>query len=355
MTTDQAEMLALYGVPGVGAKTCARLIKSFGSPGNVFTASKRELKEVEGIGEVLSEAILSFDRDGFVATQERLMKKSDAHMIARDDDEYPPILNMFPSAPPVLFVRGDVRALKKASIAIVGTRAPSAYGTGMTRTIAAEAVRSGYCIVSGMAAGIDTAAHKSALEAGGLTVAVFGCGVDTIYPPGNEGLSRDIMRSGCLVSHFPMGAMSMPGNFPARNSVIVGLSFGTIVTEAPMKSGALITANLSLRAGRPLFAVPGSDGTNSLLALGAHPATSFADVLGGMGKKNEVKQAPKPKLPEPEGFRGEILDALKSKPLFIENLCAILNRPVSVVLSELTLLEIDGYVIQKPGKIFERL
>jgi DNA processing protein len=365
LTEEQEDILALFGVPGVGAKKFAKLTAHFGTPADVFRASKSSLMEVEGIGSVLAEHILSHDRRGYVTEQKRLIEKVGAVLITRDSDDYPPLLNVFKSAPPVLFVRGDVTALKKPTIAFVGTRKPSSYGVKMTSALVTGVVDAGMCVVSGMAMGIDATAHRSALDSGGLTVAVFGCGVDTIYPPSNKKLSEDIMNSGCCVSHFAMGAPCMAGNFPARNAVIVGLSQATVIVEAPHKSGALITADLTLRAGRKLFTVPGnidspmSEGTNALLAKGAHPVASADTILALLGRRvsgeKGISEILKPERPLPPGLAGNILEKLESGPLQVESLCTILDKPVSTILTELTMLEIENYVIQKPGKIFERL
>lgn len=361
MTSEQADIVSLYGVPGIGTKHFAQLVARFGSAGKVFAASTDMLKTAEGIGDVLANSIKTFNRKTFVQEQQRLMNKFGAEIVIRGDEAYPPQLDVFPSAPPVLFVRGDVTALKKAAIAFVGTRVPSSYGIKMTTSLARAAVRAGYCVVSGMAEGIDTAAHKSALEIGGTTVAVFGCGVDIIYPRTNSRLAKSIIGSGCLVSHFPMGMPGKTGNFPARNSVIVGLSSSTVVTEAPAHSGALITAQLTLRVKRPLFSVPGpvdsltSAGTNALFGSGAIPVMNFNDILAGMGMKKSAYGVYPPKRRIPEGLAGDILHALDKEPLYIEQVCTAVNRTVPDVLAALTMLEIDGFVVQKPGKIFERL
>ncbi|MFA6473061.1 MAG: DNA-processing protein DprA, partial [Candidatus Latescibacterota bacterium] len=213
---------------------------------------------------------------------------------------------------------------------------------------------------------IDTAAHRTAVEENGKTAAVFGCGVDIIYPSENRRLSEDITRTGCLVSHFLMGTRCSPGNFPARNAVIVGLSLGTVVVEAPGKSGALITADLALKAKRHLFTVPGnadsetSRGTNSLLGRGAHPISNIENIISILGHSLPSnlydKQSRKPivKQPLPPGLGGKIIKTLESGPLQVEALCGKLGEPVQKILNELTLLEIDGLVRQKPGKVFEK-
>lgn len=369
MTDEQADIVALYGVPGIGAKTFARLVSRFGTAGAVFRAPDRELLAVGGIGPRTLLNIREFDRPAFVRDQERRMERCGARVVTRNEPEYPPLLNRFASAPPVLFVRGDAGALSLPSLAIVGTRKPTPWGVSITERFADGAVRAGYCVVSGMAAGIDTAAHRAALDGGGRTVAVFGCGVDVIYPAANEVLAGSIAGAGCLVSHFPMGTSGTPGSFPARNAVVTGISRGVLVTEAPEGSGALITAELALRARRPLFAVPGnadspkSEGTNGLIARGAVPVSRIEQVISRLGAVDgfpvsglehgaaAVPDNQKPALP---GLAGAIVAALGGGALQIETICARLGEPVPAVLTELTLLEMDGYVRQKPGKVFEK-
>jgi len=361
MTEEQEDILSLYGVPGVGAKTYAMLTARFGSAGAVFGASKRALMEMDGIGPVLAENILTHDRHSFIRDQQSKMERSGAVLVTRSSPEYPSLLDAFTSAPPVLFVRGDVQALSKTSMAFVGTRKPSPYGIKMTRNLVTGAVEAGICVVSGMAEGIDSRSHRTALDSGGVTAAVFGCGVDIIYPTFNRRLSEEIAQSGCLISHFPMGTRCSPGNFPARNAVIVGLSLGTVVVEAPKKSGALITADLTLKAGRPLFTVPGNadsptcEGTNNLLTKGAQPVTSIDSVLTMLGKPVPGRSRIIDHRPLPPGLGGDILRTVGNEPLHIERICMILNKPASEILSELTSLEIEGYIAQKPGKIFERI
>ncbi|MCD6309002.1 MAG: DNA-processing protein DprA [Candidatus Latescibacteria bacterium] len=359
MTVEERDIIGLYGVPGVGAKTFARLAARFGSAGRVLAASGDELMTVPGVGPKLAHSIDAFDAAGFAERQRRLMDNAGAVAITRNDDRYPAPLKEFFSAPPVLFVRGDVRALGMTSIAFVGTRKPSSYGRKMTRRLVCETASSGICVVSGMAEGVDSEAHRAALDEGGSTVAVFGCGVDVIYPSVNRPLSEEIALSGCLVSHFPMGTRCSPGNFPARNAVIVGISIATVVVEAPRKSGALITAELAIRAGRRLFAVPGNadsptcEGTNALFARGAEPVMSMETALASLGKKAAGRRAAQPVKPATSGLAGEIVTVLAEGPRHIEDIAGRLDVSTAEALGEMTLLEIDGYVRQLPGMRFE--
>lgn len=364
------DVLALFGVPGVGAKTYARLVARFGSPSAVFEASDRDILGIEGVGPRLLASLRSHDRDGFVREQERLMEKCGAVTVTRGSPQYPPLLDAFSSAPPVLFVRGDPAALLCPAVAFVGTRHPTQWGVSMTGRLVTGASLAGYCTVSGMAAGVDTAAHRAALDTGGRTVAVFGCGVDMIYPTGNRELADEIAGSGCLVSHFLMGTPPAQGNFPARNAVIVGLSLASVVVEAPVRSGALITARLALKARRPLFSVPGnadspaSEGANALIADGAVPISRFEDIVRHLNRTPSprptestpppTRPAHVPARPLPSGIAGRILSELTGGALQIEALCERIGEPAPVVLSEITMLEMDGFVRQKPGKFFEK-
>ncbi len=364
------DVLALFGVPGVGTKTYARLVARFGSPGAVFEASDRDILSIDGVGPKLLASLRGHDRDGFVREQERLMEKCGAALVTRGSAQYPPLLDAFASAPPVLFVRGDPSVLTIPTLAFVGTRHPSQWGISMTGRLVTGASLAGYCTVSGMAAGVDTAAHRAALDTGGRTVAVFGCGVDMIYPAGNRELADEIAGAGCLVSHFPMGTPPAQGNFPARNAVIVGLSLASVVVEAPARSGALITARLALKARRPLFSVPGnadspaSEGANALIADGAVPISRFEDIVRHLNKtpssrpvetvKPSARSVRTPARPLPGGIAGRILSELTGSALQIETLCERIGEPAPVVLSEITMLEMDGFVRQKPGKYFER-
>ncbi len=366
LSEEARDTLALYGVPGIGCSTHARLVAFFGTPAAVFAASPKDLMAMEGIGTKTAENILTFDRDTFVSEQERLMEKSEAVMLTRDDEAYPKRLNEFTSAPPVLFCIGDLSCLSAPSVAFVGTRRATDYGIRMTRKLAGGVADAGLCVISGMAAGIDTAAHKAALEHGAPTVAVFGCGVDVIYPVGNRKLAEEIASSGCLLSHFPMGMPGNTGTFPARNAVVAGMSLGTVVVEAPKGSGALITADLALRAGRKLFAVPGnadttsSEGTNQLIAKGAHVVMDTGTILSALGKTSNRRPEDQdsvavPERPIPQGLAGEIVRALNEGPLQIEQLGAKFNIPIQKLHDVLFNLELEHYITQKPGKIFERL
>jgi DNA processing protein len=213
--------------------------------------------------------------------------------VARREPGYPPLLSELHDPPATLFVRGDADALPEAAVAVVGARSCSAYGAQVARTLARELASAGLVVVSGLARGVDGEAHRGALDGGGRTVAVLGCGIDRDYPRSHAELARRIVASGAVVSEYPPGVEPAPWRFPARNRIIAGLSLATVVVEARERSGALITADFALELGRDVFAVPGeitsglSAGTNDLLRQGAAPLTSVRDVLESLGVEPE--------------------------------------------------------------------
>jgi len=213
--------------------------------------------------------------------------------VARHEPGYPPLLSELHDPPATLFVRGDADALPEAAVAVVGARSCSAYGAQVARTLARELASAGLVVVSGLARGVDGEAHRGALDGGGRTVAVLGCGIDRDYPRSHAELARRIIASGAVVSEYPPGVEPAPWRFPARNRIIAGLSLATVVVEARERSGALITADFALELGRDVFGVPGeitsglSAGTNDLLRQGAAPLTSVRDVLESLGVEPE--------------------------------------------------------------------
>lgn len=274
-----------------------------------------------------------------------------------EDKEYPEILKKIKDPPKVLYVRGEIP--KEPCFAIVGTRKCSAYGKQIALEIAGDLAKAGLVIVSGMARGIDTFAHKGALERNGKTIAVLGTGLDekSIYPKENLKLAREILKNGgCLISEYPSGTPGYPSNFPARNRIISGLSLGVLVIEAKMKSGALITANWARAQKRKLFAVPGSiyslnsKGPHFLIKRGAILIENADDILKELN-------LPRPKIPKKQN-KGEtpeenlILDILREKPLHIEKIIEKTNLPAKKILSILAIMEIKGQVRNLGGNIY---
>jgi DNA processing protein len=276
--------LALQLVPGLGARGASKLLDRFRAPAAIFRASRTEL-EAAGISGAVAQSIASgctFE-DG-VAQQEK-MAAADAVAVTLGDPRYPERLREIFDPPIVLFARGRVELLGTLALAVVGTRRATPYGSAVAERLSADLAHAGLTISSGMARGIDTAAHKGALSAGGATIAVLGCGVDVIYPSENRGLMADLARKGLVVSEFPMGTTAFPQNFPIRNRVISGISLGVLVVEGAQYSGSAITARLAMDQGREVFAVPGNITSklswcpNLLIKQGARLVQDWNDVV----------------------------------------------------------------------------
>lgn len=280
-------------------------------------------------------------------------------IITLGDPHYPYLLSQIPSPPPVLYVRGNVEALHRTSLAVVGTRKPSPYGLAVTKTLLEPVVRAGITIVSGLALGIDGQAHKMAVQHHSATVAVLGCGVDTIYPWDHRQLAGDILASsGAIISEFPLGAEPERHHFPKRNRIISGLSKAVLLVEAGEKSGALITAKFAVDQNREVLAVPGnitspqSIGPLNWLRLGATPVTSAADILRVFDVSTET---PQPVItsyvPQTETERN-IIEVLALGPLHVDELTEKSRLDNSVVSATLTLLEINGAIHHLGGLVY---
>ena len=358
------------------------LLSHFGSVERIYAAEESEYREIE----LISEYDISHLKDKNTDRAERIIdrcRKQGIRIITMQDAAYPDRLKQISMPPPVLYARGlEIDIDDEAAIAMVGTREATNYGICAAENIAGEIASGGGLVVSGLARGIDTAAHNGALNAGGKTVAVLGCGVDVCYPRENKKLFEAITYSGMLISEFPPGTGPNRMNFPRRNRVISWISLGTVVVEAPTKSGAMITAGLALAQDRDIFAVPGSifsassEGSNRLICEGAHPVLSGRDVLSeyehafphriNMGAilspipgakekaaansaKTELSQEYLKKLDESER---KIVTAIGRDMLSVDEIAAKCGFTPQKVLSLLTLLEIGGYVMQQPGSKF---
>jgi DNA processing protein len=287
--------------------------------------------------------VRSFDEGAYLADLER----RGLRWLPRSGHGYPRSLAAIFDPPPGLFLRGaaDGALLERPAVAIVGARSCSAYGAQVARTLGRELAAAGVVVVSGLARGIDGEAHRGALEAGGVTIAVLGCGVDRNYPATHAELARRIVDSGLVVSEYPPGVEPAPWRFPARNRIVAGLASATVVVEARERSGALITADLALEEGREVFAVPGeitsalSAGTNALLRLGATALTSAADVLESFGLAA-------PESPEPPPAAAGVLERL---PATADELARGLSLDAGALTALLTELELGGHVAEAEG------
>jgi DNA processing protein len=281
---EELYWLALRMMPGLGARRSSLLLERFRGVRAIFHASAAEL-EGAGMPGALARSIASGCSFEDAAAQQQLVRDAGVHLIPLGDARYPELLRRVFDPPPLLFCRGRIDLLSSVNVGVVGTRHPTPYGVAACERLAGDLARAGVTIVSGMARGIDTAAHKAALAAEGMTVAVLGCGVDIVYPSENRKLAAEIGAKGLMLSEFPMGATAFPQNFPIRNRVISGLSSGLLVVEGAQYSGSAITARLALDQGREVFAVPGnitskmSWGPNLLIKQGAKLVQDWNDVV----------------------------------------------------------------------------
>jgi DNA processing protein len=348
--------LALALTPKMGPTRCARAVQGLGAARRVFEAS---LTELEGVGMPAEAAQFCFDgraRSAAVNEAARTAEQQ-ATFLTPDDEAYPERLLEIYDPPSVLWVRGNVSTLAKAGIAVVGTRQPSPYGSGMAEVLSRDLARRGMVIMSGMARGVDTHAHKGAIEAGGATVAVWGTGIDVIYPKENKKLAEQIVASGgAIVSEFPLGTFPAPQNFPIRNRTLSGMSIGVLVVEAGEHSGTRITARCALEQGRDVYAVPGNVtnknawGPNTLIKQGAKLTATWEDIWEDLPSQVRVQLENEMQAQ----FSGNESSRQGSASLFGEQAAAPLTDHERLVMQELRPdegLQLDELIERLESKI----
>jgi DNA processing protein len=376
-SVDIGKWLKLIRADTVGPITFAKLIKHFGSAERALGASAGEMAGIAGIGLRTAEQITR-TRDKFDTTAElELAEKLGVHIIHIADERYPTVLKRIYDPPPVLYIKGSLTTADNLSISIVGSRRCSLYGQEQASRLAHFLSSAGFTICSGMARGIDTAAHQGALSARGRTIAVQGCGLANIFPPENKKLFELIADSGACISELPLRYEPLAENFPPRNRIISGLSLGTIVVEAGLRSGALITARAALENNREVMAVPGkidsplSKGSHRLIKQGAKLIESVEDVMEALGYIGEQLQghvsaaaeraaeevetplldARQLKLSDDER---RIYDCLGKEPVHVEQIIADTNLTPGSVNAGLISLRLKGLIKQLPGSLFMR-
>ncbi|MGD8966066.1 MAG: DNA-processing protein DprA [Anaerolineae bacterium] len=341
-------------VRGIGPLRLRALLDTYGSIELAWHASAEQLSKVgldSRSAKNLVQARSELDLD-------REMERIDAvgaHVLNWESPDYPRLLLQTNAPPPVLYVKGELREEDAWAVAVVGTRRASTYGREVTRRLAGALARNGITVVSGLARGIDGVAHRAALEAGGRTIAVFGCGIDHIYPAEHRKLAAQVATNGALVSDYPLGTRPEGRNFPPRNRIISGLSLGVLVTNAGKSSGALITAEFAAEQGRDVFAVPGSIltqgsiGTNRLIQDGAKLVTGAEDILEELNLMMVAEQTQaRQVLPEDE-TEAALLNHLSAEPTHVDELQQQVDLPISQVTSTLALMELKGMVRQVGG------
>jgi DNA processing protein len=353
------DTIALLSIPGIGRGRFASLVRRFGSPSAALAASLKELVKVPGLSDLTAGSIKE-KYDGETARQmaARIVQLGWT-ILYPDGPDYPPLLAHIDDHPPLLFRLGEPCRPEHKMIGIVGTRHASEAGRRFTHKLAADLAQAGITVVSGMAEGIDSAAHLGALEGRGLTIAVWGTPLDQVYPPANRELARQIMNQGAIYSEYWPGTPTNASNFPERNRIISGMSEGLIVVEAGPKSGALITAQCALDQGRDIFAVPGppssekSAGTNDLIKKGAKLLTSAQDVFDEIPRlASEITASRAKEKPDLTERERHLVDLLSSGPLQLDQFCRVAGLSVSESLEYLLALELKGIVEELPGKRF---
>jgi DNA processing protein len=367
------ELLLLARVPGIGSARLRALVTHFGDPRAALGATARSLTRVRGIDRTTAQSVVSTVRSAAFSSHERevaaqlsRLNKAGGRIVTFWDPEYPANLKRIYDPPPYLWVLGTLEQLDASSIAVVGTRSPSPYGVQVADSMSAGLASLGLPVISGLARGIDTAAHRGAVRVGGRTVAVIGSGIDVIYPPENRGLAQSILREGAIVSEFEMGARPDAGNFPRRNRLVSGIALGLLVVETRPEGGAMITAHLALDQGREVFAIPSPvregvrSGTNALIREGkALLVESVDDIvaelaprLGGIVAVGKPRATAGP--PELTLFERRVLDTLGETPTHVDEISHRSGLAPSDTLVHLLTLEFKGAVRQMAGKLFSR-
>jgi DNA processing protein len=374
MNPDHHALLVLSRVPGIGSMRLRSLVSHFGNPAAVASSSGRSLLAVQGIERRTASAVMSYYRGAgamegraFADAQLRRLERLGGTMVSWWDPGYPALLKKSDDPPPFLFILGALEACDAGAIAIVGTRSPSPYGIQLAEQFAATLGGFGITVVSGLARGIDTAAHAACVRLHHRTLAVIGSGLDIIYPSENSTLAQRILACGAIVTEFPLGTKPDAVNFPRRNRIVSGMTLGTLVVETGPGGGAMITAALALEQGREVFAVPSAvsrgtaSGTNVLIKEGKAKLTeSVDDILIELAPKLKafITQGPGiqhvPVVHDLTLFERQIADALTDTPIPIDLLATRSGLTPAEALVHLLSLEFKGVVRQLPGKLFRR-
>ena len=372
--TEQESLIILNAIPGLGNIRIRKLVDHFGSAEKILSLTEAEFKKEPMVPFNIAQKILEFSKDKFLPDEYNLVFKHETKVISYRDEGFPRNLNEIPDAPVVLYYKGSLIPADEAAVAIVGSRRASLYGLSLAEKFARRLAELGIAVISGLARGIDTAAHRGCLQASGRTLAILGCGLMHVYPKENKGLIENIEKQGAVISEFPMRTLAFAYNFPRRNRIISGLSLGVLVVEASLRSGALVTSRCALEQGREVFAIPGqidhpnTFGTHRLIKEGAKlvncvedileelklPLESFLFKLKAMHSENAVAAAEN----SPEDLSEEeskIYGAITQQPIYIDELATQWNRSAAEMTGILLTLELKRYVKQLPGKYFVKL
>jgi DNA processing protein len=357
--------LALRRLPGVGTRTQFDLLEHFGSIEAIFTASRGQLEKVLVGKHEAIDALLAGPDENVLKSELEWLSEPGHHLLTWSDPDYPVLLREIPDPPLVLYIAGERQLLSAQQLAIVGSRNPTPMGRENARAFAKSLAGAGLVITSGMALGVDSAAHRGALEAGGKTIAVAGTGLDRVYPARHRDLAHEIVKHGALVSEFPLGTPPLPENFPVRNRIISGLSLGTLVVEAALQSGSLITARMANEQGREVFAIPGSihapqaRGCHALIRQGAKLVETAQDILEELGPLAGVAlqtaHENTPPTSRLDSTMETLLEHIGHDPVSIDTLIERSGLTADAVSSMLLQMELNGLVSNCPGGKVQRI
>ena len=338
-------------IPGIGRVKFTQLENYFGSLEAAWQAAPADLKH-SGLDSSSIHAITSWRPKISLEAEIEKLDRYGVKAVTCHDPDYPSRLSEIYDFPPILYVRGSLLPEDEWCLAVVGTRRATVYGRQVTEEIVADLAQSKITIVSGLAKGIDSVAHNSALEAGGRSIAVFACGLDIVYPSENANLARSIIQQGALISEYPLGTRPRAENFPRRNRIMSGLSLGVLIIEAGETSGAMITARLALEQNREVFAIPGSilspasKGTNHLIQEGAKLVRDYTDILEELNLMAVAHQIEMKEVLPSSDTESLLLKQLRAEPTHIDEVCRSSGLPISTVSSTLAMMELKGLVKQ---------
>lgn len=366
--TAREALLVLNALPNIGPITTNRLLESLGGdPRSIFSTPASRLEAVRGVGPAISGTVVNWRNHFDLEREKSRMAESKVTFVIPDDRGYPRLLKEI-NDPPIGLYRKGCYEFDQPSVAIVGSRRTTLYGQSVAKKLGADLARLGFCVVSGLARGIDTAAHEGALSVGGKTAAVMGCGIDIVYPPENLSLYRQIEEQGAILSEFPFGRRADKQTFPMRNRVVAGICAATVVVETDVSGGSMITARFAGEMGRLLFAVPGridqatSQGCHQLIRDGATLLTGVDDILNELNYLNGLRPQPiQSKEPESDAVLAGLSEAevavygcfAGGERLSADRLAELTGRPLPEISALLTLLELKHRVVKRADGLFE--
>ncbi|SKC90384.1 DNA-processing protein DprA [Maledivibacter halophilus] len=350
-------LIWLNSIHGIGYLTIEKFKEYFKTLENLWNAPVSEIYKIPNLRRNVADSIIKTRKEEYIRNYKEKLLSMKVQCLIKNEELYPVVLKYIKAHPQILYMKGNIKKEDEKAIAIIGSRKCTSYGRNIAYKFARELASYGITIISGMAYGIDSAAHKGALDGGGRTIAVLGSGIDICYPKSNANLMKRIIESGAVISEYPLGTQPRPGNFPRRNRIISGLSMGVLVVEAGLKSGTLITIDYALEQGKDVFAIPGnincsvSKGTNKLLKEGAKLVTCIEDIIEEYNIERETCNIENKYSDLSQSEKSVLKVIEKKQPIHIDLISSILHLDAGAVNGIITVLEIKDYVEMLPGRI----